>query len=865
MEVWKHVIVVLTLVLCCIALGAGAHSVDITSVVASPSPGTITPGPIGDFSFDVTISYTASGFDPDDRMCFSIELCKPSGGCGAFNECVEVTGPSGSGSVSISPADVGGPSFQDYCGEAYLKIAVTFYDADYGPPLDGDTYTISGYTVDCDCSYSLSSYEEDYPASGGSDTISVTTQSGCPWTASCGADWVDITCGNSDSGNGTVCYTVDPNPGDTSRSSYITIGDQNHHIDQSAAPTHSLTIDVVGQGSTSPSEGVHTYAEGESVHVEASPSSGWQFDRWSGASTSTSESITITMTSDKELTARFEEIDPECSCSTRSLDFGDGLDRRTFQIENDGGGSLDYSISYSLDWIESVNPASGSLDAGKRTTITVRIDRDKLQPGSNSDSLEVESEGGNCSISVSADGPRIGHLTVTIEPEEAREAGAQWRIANGEDATWHDSGEEVDLLAGSYTISFREIPWWIKPNDNVKTVTSSGSSGLQGTYQHKNLPSVPNSEIEIEGGSYSIRYLDEETFELLQQQGDIPADWHYINQYKILVDDSTGEPVVNLELVDYAFFLWEETESLRREDESDLRDVIWHIDAEYSRHATQIGLAELMKVCTRFVVVLGGAQALIGGASAVAATGSVGTFVAGASITLPALSVESILLPATAVALSSYVKDILLNESMSAAQALRAEVVQCYKDMKSVYEAAITAKQALAHSSSPNENYMGTLLALDAWEDATNYLADIDDFAWSGYEWEAFRNALTAGTFGLVDQAVPGISYFQRWHSELLGTNWYNALSHKKAEVELRLGVRSSLSGHFEAALKPMYDHITWFMAWQMMAEIAGIDCSELSEAVEGLLDVLNETLSLADVQGGPTRVAREIATSGLD
>ncbi|MFO7776200.1 MAG: S8 family serine peptidase [Candidatus Hydrogenedentota bacterium] len=70
-----------------------------------------------------------------------------------------------------------------------------------------------------------------------------------------------------------------------------------------------------------------------------------------------------------------------------------------------------------------------------------------------------------------------GELTVDIEPEDARSDGAQWRV--GDDGVWRNSGETVELEAGSYEISFASLDCWIEPaplsvdvvEDDFKTVT----------------------------------------------------------------------------------------------------------------------------------------------------------------------------------------------------------------------------------------------------------------------------------------------------------------------------------------------------------------------------------------------------------
>jgi uncharacterized repeat protein (TIGR02543 family) len=78
--------------------------------------------------------------------------------------------------------------------------------------------------------------------------------------------------------------------------------------------TFTLTIAVypAGKGSTSPSVGTHSYSAGTSVTITAIESvSGYEFDRWSGDASGTNPTTTVTMNSDKSVTARFQSIGGE--------------------------------------------------------------------------------------------------------------------------------------------------------------------------------------------------------------------------------------------------------------------------------------------------------------------------------------------------------------------------------------------------------------------------------------------------------------------------------------------------------------------------------------------------------------------------
>jgi uncharacterized repeat protein (TIGR02543 family) len=73
--------------------------------------------------------------------------------------------------------------------------------------------------------------------------------------------------------------------------------------------TYDLTIASDGNGTTVPAVGVHTYAEGTVVTIDATPASGYQFDYWSGACTG-SGTCQLTMDGDRSVTAHFMEAAP---------------------------------------------------------------------------------------------------------------------------------------------------------------------------------------------------------------------------------------------------------------------------------------------------------------------------------------------------------------------------------------------------------------------------------------------------------------------------------------------------------------------------------------------------------------------------
>ncbi|HXU36939.1 MAG TPA: kelch repeat-containing protein [Blastocatellia bacterium] len=73
------------------------------------------------------------------------------------------------------------------------------------------------------CNYIIAPMSKSFPGGGGSDSITVNTQSGCNWTAVSNAGFITITSGSSGSDIGVVNYSVSANAGPAIRSGTITV------------------------------------------------------------------------------------------------------------------------------------------------------------------------------------------------------------------------------------------------------------------------------------------------------------------------------------------------------------------------------------------------------------------------------------------------------------------------------------------------------------------------------------------------------------------------------------------------------------------------------------------------------------------
>jgi len=105
--------------------------------------------------------------------------------------------------------------------------------------------------VDCGgdtCTYSLGATGQQFAASGGSGSFTVTTSStNCAWTAASGVSWV--TTSGSGSGSGTVSFSVAANTGNA-RSGSITVGGQTFSVTQSAGGGGGCPSTPISPGQT---------------------------------------------------------------------------------------------------------------------------------------------------------------------------------------------------------------------------------------------------------------------------------------------------------------------------------------------------------------------------------------------------------------------------------------------------------------------------------------------------------------------------------------------------------------------------------------------------------------------------------------
>ena len=124
--------------------------------------------------------------------------------------------------------------------------SVTFTAAANPSGARTGTMTIAGntYTViqAAGCSFAISPSSQSASSIGGrGGPVSVTTTSGCTWTAGSNVQWITVTFGASGSGNGSVGFDVAANTG-AARTGTLTIADATFTVSQAAASTCTYSV-----------------------------------------------------------------------------------------------------------------------------------------------------------------------------------------------------------------------------------------------------------------------------------------------------------------------------------------------------------------------------------------------------------------------------------------------------------------------------------------------------------------------------------------------------------------------------------------------------------------------------------------------
>jgi uncharacterized repeat protein (TIGR02543 family) len=156
----------------------------------------------------------------------------------------------------------------------------------------------------------------------------------------------------------------------------------------------AVSVDPPGSGSVT-LDPESPYAPGTVVTLTAEPAAGYLFDHWSGDASGTAAEVTVTMDSDKAVTAHFRQI--TCSLSVF--------------IEPEGSGSV------------TVDPAEGPYPWGTQVTLTA-----EPASGYAFDHWSGDASGSDVTVTITMDSDKtvVAHFTSTAPAAPAKAVMMRW-------------------------------------------------------------------------------------------------------------------------------------------------------------------------------------------------------------------------------------------------------------------------------------------------------------------------------------------------------------------------------------------------------------------------------------------------------
>lgn len=227
-----------------------------------------------------------------------------------------------------------------------------------------------------------------------------------------------------------------------------------------STPTaYTLSTNVSGSGSVSPSSGAYT--SGTSVSLTATPASGWVFSHWSGDASGSSNPISVTMNSNKSVTAVFES--PATTYTLTTSVVGQGT-------VSPSGGTYSSGSTVTL----TATPSSGYTFSGwsgdasgtnASTTITMNSDKSVVAtftPNSGGTVTRIEDTDAG---TISYDG--------SLKSYSAADNGTAINLSNSlsQQIVWNYSASS----AGTYTLTFRYTRK-ASMNSSVNIIVNNGSA-----------------------------------------------------------------------------------------------------------------------------------------------------------------------------------------------------------------------------------------------------------------------------------------------------------------------------------------------------------------------------------------------------
>lgn len=152
-------------------------------------------------------------------------------------------------------------------------------------------------------------------------------------------------------------------------------------------------------------------------------------------------------------------------------------------LANDGWIPIDWALGNVPPWLD-VSATAGTLAPNESTTVDFNLSGLAATLGEGIYSAAVVftniSDGTENPVSFTLRVWQLGSLQVTISPEGAIPAGAQWRVDGGD---WRESGTvATGLISSNHVIEYAPVANWTTPPDQTILIVGNRTNGIEGTY-----------------------------------------------------------------------------------------------------------------------------------------------------------------------------------------------------------------------------------------------------------------------------------------------------------------------------------------------------------------------------------------------
>ncbi|MFZ5519182.1 MAG: malectin domain-containing carbohydrate-binding protein, partial [Candidatus Zhuqueibacterota bacterium] len=170
------------------------------------------------------------------------------------------------------------------------------------------------------------------------------------------------------------------------------------------------------------------------------------------------------------------------------IDFGSALNNMTFEVQNSGGGTLDWTAAENPNqtWITAMTPASGSLAADGKTVVTVTVSRSGLAEGNYSGTITVTSNGGSQNVAVS--------MTVAATPAYTQ------RVNCGGSSSYTDGSSQVWAADKAYTSG----TWGYVGGRTYSTSHAIANTTDDALYQRERWETTFSYRFDVVSGNYTV-------------------------------------------------------------------------------------------------------------------------------------------------------------------------------------------------------------------------------------------------------------------------------------------------------------------------------------------------------------------------